>query len=198
MDLIRAAVAKGLAGMEQIAGIPGSVGGALRMNAGAFGQEVQNVVNKIYGYRLNGTPVILRRKDISFGYRSAPELEDVIICAGRFQFSREEPKRLLHRVEEILTLRAKKQPLEHPSCGSVFKRPKGYYAGALIEGAKLKGTRIGDAMVSPKHSGFIVNLGNASAQQIYRLIQHIEKTVWERFGVRLEREVKLVGSFEEE
>lgn len=198
MDLIRAAVARGLSGMEQMAGIPGSVGGALRMNAGAFGQEIENVINLIYGYRLDGTPITSHRGDISFGYRSAPELNDIVICGGHFQFTPEGPARLLERMEEILALRTKSQPLDHPSCGSVFKRPKGYYAGALIEGAKLKGVRIGDAMVSLKHSGFIVNLGNASAQQIFRLINLVEERVWERFGVRLEREVRLVGNFQKE
>ena len=186
MDLIRAAIARGLSGMEQIAGIPGSVGGALRMNAGAFGQEIENVINIIYGYHLDGTPITYHRGDISFGYRSAPELDDIVICGGHFQFTPEGPARLLERMEEILALRAKSQPLEHPSCGSVFK------------GAKLKGVRIGDAMVSPIHSGFIVNLGNASAQQVYRLIKLVEERVWERFGVRLEREVRLVGDFKKD
>ena len=198
MDLIRAAVARGLSGMEQMAGIPGSVGGALRMNAGAFGQEIQNVIQIVYGYRTDGTPVSPNQGEISFGYRSAPELNDIVISGGRFQFMPEGPARLLHRMEEILALRAKNQPLDHPSCGSVFKRPRGYYAGVLIEGANMKGVRIGDAMVSPKHSGFIVNLGKASAQQIYRLITLIEERVWERFGVRLEREVRLIGEFDEE
>ena len=98
-------------------------------------------------------------------------------------------------MNDILELRAKKQPLNYPSCGSVFKRPPGYYAGALIEEAGLKGERIGDAMVSPKHAGFILNTGKASAADVFSLIRKIEDRVWERFGVKLEREVKLIGKF---
>jgi len=98
-------------------------------------------------------------------------------------------------VDDILSLRAKKQPLGHPSCGSVFKRPSGYYAGALIEEAGLKNERIGGALVSPKHAGFILNVANATAADVYALIRLIEKKVSDRFGVRLEREVRLVGEF---
>jgi len=99
------------------------------------------------------------------------------------------------RAEEILALRARKQPLEHPSCGSVFKRPPGYYAGALIEEAGLKGERSGGAQVSTKHAGFILNIADATAADVYRLIRRIEERVFDRFGVRLEREVQLVGEF---
>lgn len=196
IDLVQASVARGMAGMEQLAGIPGSVGGALKMNAGAFGQEIKNVTQSVHGYRLDGTSVVFNCMDISFGHRSAPELDSIVIAGGSFHFEPEEPARLMDRMEEILALRARKQPLNHPSCGSVFKRPPGYYAGALIEGADLKGVRIGDAMVSQKHGGFIVNLGNATACHVYQLIRMVEKRVWDRFGVRLEREVRLIGDFE--
>lgn len=195
MDLIQAAVAEGLSGMEQLAGIPGSVGGALKMNAGAFGQEIMNVTKTVCGYRMDGTRVVLRRAEIAFGYRSAPELESIVITGGEFHFTAQEPARLKRRMAEILALRAQKQPLEHPSCGSIFKRPPGYYAGALIEGAQLKGARVGNAMISPKHCGFIVNLGNATARHVYELIRMAEARVWDRYGVRLEREVRLVGDF---
>jgi UDP-N-acetylmuramate dehydrogenase len=100
-------------------------------------------------------------------------------------------------MNDILALRAKKQPLDYPSCGSVFKRPPGYYAGALIEEAGLKGERIGGAMISPKHAGFILNMDNASAADVLSLIRKIEDKVWQRFGVKLEREVKLIGEFDE-
>jgi UDP-N-acetylmuramate dehydrogenase len=99
-------------------------------------------------------------------------------------------------MQDILTLRARKQPLEYPSCGSVFKRPPGYYAGALIEEAGLKGKKIGGAMVSEKHAGFILNVDNATATDVYALIRRIEDRILERFGVKLEREVKLIGEFE--
>jgi UDP-N-acetylmuramate dehydrogenase len=119
----------------------------------------------------------------------------VIITSARFRFQPEPPALLRARMNEILTLRAAKQPLEHPSCGSVFKRPPGYYAGALIEAAGMKGERVGGAEISRKHAGFILNVADAAAADVYRLIRRIEKRVFERFGIRLEREVQLVGEF---
>jgi UDP-N-acetylmuramate dehydrogenase len=196
MDLIRWTVAQGLAGLEHLAGIPGGVGGALRMNAGAFGREIENVTVSVSGYRLNGSRRQVNRRDIDFGYRRVPNLEDMIITAGRFRFENFDAARLKTRMEDILAMRAQKQPLKFPSCGSVFKRPAGYYAGALIEEAGLKGERVGGAMVSRKHAGFILNVANAAAADVYALIRIIEKRVLERFGVRLEREVKLIGKFE--
>ena len=195
MDLIGAALKQGLAGMEQMAGIPGSVGGALRMNAGAFGQEIQGVTIGVDGFGLDGQPFHASREAIRFAYRAAPELETVVIAKARFRFSRADPGLLKNRMQDILALRAKKQPLDHPSCGSVFKRPAGYYAGTLIEEAGMKGERIGDAMVSSKHAGFILNMNQAKAADVYELMRRIEDRVWKRFGVRLEREVRLIGEF---
>ena len=196
LNLIRAAVKKGLAGMEQLAGIPGGIGGALRMNAGAFGQEIESATRTVNGFRRNGSPFQATRNDITFDYRRVPELEDVVITSAVFGFEDLDPQILSDRMEDILALRAKKQPLKYPSCGSVFKRPAGYYAGALIEEAGLKGERIGGAMVSPQHAGFILNVDRASAADVYALIDLIEKKVFERFGVRLEREVRLIGEFD--
>ena len=196
LDLIRAAVKKGLAGMEQLAGIPGGIGGALRMNAGAFGQEIESATRTVNGFRRNGSPFQATRNDITFDYRRVPELEDVVITSAVFGFEDLDSQILSDRMEDILALRAKKQPLKYPSCGSVFKRPAGYYAGALIEEAGLKGERIGGAMVSPQHAGFILNVDRASAADVYALIDLIEKKVFERFGVRLEREVRLIGEFD--
>lgn len=196
MDLIRAAVARGLGGMEPMAGIPGGVGGALRMNAGAFGREIESVTVEVAGYHTDGRPFRATRDELSFGYRRAPELERVIVTSACFRFHPENPGILRSRMQEILHLRAQKQPLDHPSCGSVFKRPPGYYAGALIEEAGLKGERIGGAEISCKHAGFILNVADASAADVYALMRRIEERVFERFGVRLEREVRLVGDFE--
>lgn len=195
LDLVRAAVKKGLAGIEQLAGIPGGIGGALRMNAGAFGQEIESTTHTVSGFRRNGSPFHAARHDIRFDYRRVPELEDVVITSAVFRFEESDPHILSARMDDILALRAKKQPLRYPSCGSVFKRPSGYYAGALIEEAGLKGERIGGAMVSPKHAGFIVNVDRASAADVYAVINLIEKKVYDRFGVRLEREVRLIGEF---
>jgi UDP-N-acetylmuramate dehydrogenase len=195
LDLIQDAVAHGLGGMELMAGIPGSVGGALRMNAGAFGQEIEQTTVSVKGFRMDGTPFEAARKKINFSYRRVPDLEQVVITSGHFRYEKKDAALLKERMKDILSLRAKKQPLNYPSCGSVFKRPPGYYAGALIEEAGLKGKRIGDAMISPKHAGFILNTGKANAADVFRLIRKIEDKVWERFGVKLEREVKLIGEF---
>jgi UDP-N-acetylmuramate dehydrogenase len=195
MDLIRAAVKKGLSGLELLAGIPGGVGGALRMNAGAFGQEIEQVTVSVSGFRRDGIPFSADRRKITFDYRRVPELEKVVITSALFHFEKENAGTLKTRMEDILALRAGKQPLNYPSCGSVFKRPAGYYAGALIEETGLKGKRLGGARISRKHAGFILNVANAKAVDIYALIQLIEARVLDRFGVQLEREVKLIGEF---
>ena len=198
MDFIHMAVTKGLAGMELMAGIPGGVGGALRMNAGAFGQEIESATVSVKGFLLDGSPFEIARSEIDFAYRRVSFLEEKVITSGRFRFNTESVSVLKERMQEILALRAKKQPLEYPSCGSVFKRPPGYYASALVEEAGLKGEKIGGAAISEKHSGFILNLGNATAADVYTLIRRVEDRVLERFGVTLEREVKLIGQFEDQ
>jgi UDP-N-acetylmuramate dehydrogenase len=195
LDLIRAVIGRGLAGMERMAGIPGTVGGALRMNAGAFDQEVESVTLNVQGFHRNGQPFEASRDEIDFGYRRAPLLEDVVLTSAVLQLKPGDTVALQHRMESTLKRRARRQPLEFPSCGSVFKRPANEYAGRLIEACGLKGTRIGGAMVSPKHAGFIVNADRATAADIHRLILKIESDVYARFGVRLEREVKLIGEF---
>jgi UDP-N-acetylmuramate dehydrogenase len=196
-DLIHAAARRGLGGLELLSGIPGGVGGALRMNAGAFGKEIAAAVEAVRGFTRDGTPFELPREAIAFGYRRAPELATAVITAARFRFAPEAAQVLAGRMEDTLRLRAERQPLDHPSCGSVFKRPPGYFAGALIESAGLKGERIGGAQVSAKHAGFVLNVGGATAADVYRLIRRIESRVAERFGVVLEREVQLIGEFPE-
>jgi len=171
------------------------VGGALRMNAGAFGQEIEQTTVKVSGFQLDGSPFEAERNEIDFSYRRVPQLERVVITSGEFRFKKTAASILKQRMNDILELRAKKQPLNYPSCGSIFKRPAGYYAGALIEEAGLKGERVGDAIISPKHAGFILNTGKANAADVFGLIRRIENRVWERFGVKLEREVKLIGEF---
>ncbi|MCB2213116.1 UDP-N-acetylmuramate dehydrogenase [bacterium] len=193
LPFIRAAVNRGLGGMELMAGIPGSVGGALRMNAGAFGQEIEASVVKVRGFFPDGAKVALGRAAIEFGYRSAPELQRVIITSAQFEFSKEDTNVLTERMDDVLRMRKTKQPLEFPSCGSVFKRPPGYYAGALIEEVGMKGKVHGRAQVSTKHAGFIVNLGGATAKQVRELMELVAAKVKKRFGVELEREVKLIG-----
>jgi len=196
IDLIQAAIQKGLAGLEQLSGIPGGIGGALRMNAGAFGQEIEHATLTVNGFRNDGSPFQAARKDIKFEYRRVPQLADVVITSAVFGFEKSDRHILSARMKDILSLRAKKQPLKYPSCGSVFTRPAGYYAGALIEEAGLKGERIGGAMISPKHAGFILNVDRASAADVYALINLVENKIYDRFGVRLEREVRLIGEFD--
>lgn len=195
MDLIQAAVKKGLAGMELLAGIPGGVGGALRMNAGAFGQAIEHVTVSVSGFKSDATPFYADRRQLEFDYRQVRELEKVIITSAKFHFEKENASVVNKRMQDILALRAVKQPLRYPSCGSVFKRPAGYFAGALIEETGLKGKRIGGAMISRKHAGFILNVDDAKSADVYALIQLIETSVKKRFGVKLEREVKLIGEF---
>jgi UDP-N-acetylmuramate dehydrogenase len=197
LDLIRYTVDNGFGGMELMAGIPGSVGGALRMNAGAFGQEIAQTILNVKGFHLNGTPFAAERENINFGYRQVPDLEQMVLTSAKFRFKQTDASVLRQRMNDILALRAEKQPLDYPSCGSVFKRPPGYYAGALIEEAGLKGERIGGAVISPKHAGFILNMDNASAADVLALIRKIEDNVWQRFGVKLEREVKMIGEFDD-
>ena len=194
-QLIEQAVKKGWAGVEQLSGIPGGIGGALRMNAGAFGAEIESVTVSVNGCRPDGSPFDLNRDQINFGYRSAPELKTGVITRACFRFTPGDRSELTATMNDILARRASRQPLEYPSCGSVFKRPPGHYAGRLIETAGLKGARMGGAMVSPKHAGFIVNTGAATASDVYRLIRRIETEVEQRFGVKLEREVRLIGAF---
>jgi len=196
LDFVKACCDKGLAGLEKLAGIPGAVGGALKMNAGAFGQEIGTVTASVHGCYPDGSPFIAQGPQIGFGYRWAPGLEDIILTRGCFKLPSGNKKDLEKEMADTLAQRATKQPLSCPSCGSVFKRPEGHFAGALIEKAGLKGRKMGGAMVSPKHAGFIINTGTASAADIYALIRLIEKTVKDEFGVELEREVKVIGRFD--
>jgi UDP-N-acetylmuramate dehydrogenase len=195
LDFVRTCAAQGLAGLEKLAGIPGTVGGALKMNAGAFGQEIGTVTDTVYGCYPDGSPFTARGPEIGFGYRQAPGLDGIILTRSAFKLLVADRKTLEKELETTLARRAAKQPLSCPSCGSVFKRPQGHYAGALIENAGLKGKKIGGAMVSPKHAGFIVNTGNATAADIFALVQLVEETIKEKFGVVLEREVKVIGRF---
>lgn len=196
LDFVKACCDKSLAGLEKLAGIPGAVGGALKMNAGAFGQEIGTVTVSVHGCYPDGSPFSAQGPEIGFGYRRAPGLEDIILTRGCFKLSSGNKKALEKDMDATLAQRAAKQPLSCPSCGSVFKRPEGHFAGALIEEAGLKGRKVGGAMVSPKHAGFIINTGTATAADIYALIRLVEQTIKDEFGVELEREVKVIGRFD--
>jgi UDP-N-acetylmuramate dehydrogenase len=188
----------GYVGVEALIGIPGTVGGALRMNAGAFSQEIcQTLVNvDVIDKDLNIRQ--LETQEIRFSYRQAPGLDDKIILQARFQLERGDTERLIEHIRQIITLRRDRQPLQWPSCGSVFKRPEGDYAGRLVEAAGLKGLTVGGAQIAEDHANFIVNRENARASDVLELIKSAKKRVQKEFGVKLQREVILIGFTEEE
>ena len=182
-----------LAGMEFLAGIPGTLGGAMSMNAGAFGKEICEHVLRVHMVTPTGLKRHLTKAELRFSYRKLEiEMGNLIthIC---FEMEKGSEKKISQRLAGFLKQRKETQPLEFPSAGSVFKNPSGDFAGRLIEEAGLKGTRVGGAMISEKHANFIVNTGNASSREILALIDLAKKRVKEDFGVRLELEVQVVG-----
>jgi UDP-N-acetylmuramate dehydrogenase len=182
-----------LSGMESLCGIPGSVGGGLWMNAGAYGAEICDTLHDIDVITPNGNEETLTKADIHFGYRSAPELRNMIILQSRFIMEPGDRLSIYREMRLVWKLRREKQPLEYPSAGSVFKRPQGDYAGRLIEAVGGKGLRMGGAMVSYKHAGFIVNFKGSSAEDVASLVREVRKRVKQQFGILLEPEVKPVG-----
>lgn len=194
-DLVRLSAAKGLEGLEKTSGIPGSVGGAVRMNAGAFGQETFDRLLAVEAVNAAGAAVRLEKKDIPHGYRHTEGLGELLILAAEFEFPKGDPGVLLQDRSCVLAAREVRQPLDLPSAGSVFKRPHGDYASRLIDAAGLKGLRRGGAQVSEKHAGFIVNAGGATAADIYALMQEVKARVKAASGVDLELEQVLLGEF---
>ena len=188
-----AAQEAGLSGLEFAAGIPGTLGGGVAMNAGAYGGQLSDVLTDAQAL-LNGEEVTLACEEMRLGYRtSAPLIEGYPVLSARFRLTRDDPEAILTRMKRMNAQRREKQPLNFPSAGSVFKRPEGHFAGALIENAGLKGLRVGGAQVSEKHAGFIVNTGEATATDVLQLIETVRQRVWEHSGVRLETEVRIVG-----
>lgn len=192
--LSKSAQRSGLSGMEFASGIPGTLGGAILMNAGAYGGEMKDIVKSVT-YIENGE-LKKEEKDFGFGYRkSIFQDKNAIIVEAEIKLKKGNPDEIKAEMEEFKKRRVEKQPLSIPSAGSTFKRPEGYFAGKLIQDAGLVGYSVGGAMVSEKHAGFVVNKGGATAQDVMSLILHIQKTVMEKFGVSLETEVKMVGEF---
>jgi len=194
--LVKWTIASGLAGLEYLAGIPGSVGGAVRMNAGAMGHEIGQRVESIEVMRLSKGKVeteLIKREAIGFDYRST-DLDDRDIIYGiMFGLVEEDREALESRRREVMEWRRENQPLKQPSAGSVFRNPPGIAAGELIERCGFKGMRVGEAMVSEKHANFIVNLGAAMADDVYTLMMRIKAEVDRAEGIELEEEIKLVG-----
>ena len=191
--LVQSSVRKGLAGLEAFFGIPGTVGGGLAMNAGAWGVELKDRVLSITFMNEEGDLVQRSRSKLRFSYRSLHVPPSWIILKGRFQLGKGNKEEILERIKSYSEMRRKSQPLDYPSAGSIFKNPKEGPAGKWIEEAGLKGFRMGQAMVSDRHANFIVNLGKATAEEIIELIEWVERTVYENQGISLEREVKVVG-----
>jgi UDP-N-acetylmuramate dehydrogenase len=182
-----------MTGAENMSGIPGTVGGALAMNAGAFGTEIGMLTDEIDLLGSDGSVFTVKGAEAGFSYRRTAAVSGRIVLGGKFlleEGDRTESERIR---KEILRKRVQKQPLEYPSCGSVFKRPEGHYAGELIERCGLKGKRIGGAMVSAKHANFIVNVGGATGSDIKNLIEEVKLIVLKETGVQLEEEVKYLG-----
>ena len=186
----------GLTGLEFASGIPGYVGGAVVMNAGAYDGEIKDVLKSVVLINPQGEIVYEDADNLDLSYRHSNIPDRKMTVAGAlFVLNDGDPKEIGAKMKELNSRRIEKQPLELPSAGSFFKRPEGFFAGKLISDAGLKGYKVGGAAVSEKHAGFIINTGDASAQDIYDLSCFVIKTVKEKYGVTLEREVKLLGEF---
>lgn len=192
----RVAYENGLGGAEFASGIPGTVGGAIFMNAGAYGGEMKDIVTSVDLLK-NGEEITVSSCDMNFSYRHSIAMdEDMIVLRMKIKLVRKDKSEILSLMDDLNGRRRDKQPLEYPSAGSTFKRPEGYFAGKLIMDSGLSGERVGGAMVSTKHCGFIINYDNATATEIYELIKKVQSIVYEKQGVMLEPEVRLIGDFE--
>ena len=188
--LCKFALNNGLSGLEFAWGIPGSVGGAVFMNAGAYGGEMKDVVYSVNHLTKNGNPGRTEKDDLQFGYRtSVYRQNNAIITGATLKLRKDNPEDIRARMDDYLGRRSSKQPLEYPSAGSVFKRPEGAYAGALIEQCGLKGHSHGGAQVSEKHAGFIINKANANANDVKSLIREVQTKVYDETGYNLECEL---------
>ncbi len=194
-QVARAAIDAGLAGFEPLSGIPGTLGGALFMNAGAYDGEMSFVVREaLVMDRNGGDPRIVPKEEMALAYRrSAFQESGDVILQVTLQLSPGDSKEIEEKVMEFTRKRNEKQPMNYPSCGSFFKRPEGYFAGKLITDAGLKGLKLGGAQVSSLHAGFLINTGDATAEDVLLLMKVVQRTVVDRFGVELEPEVRIIG-----
>ncbi|MBN8207805.1 UDP-N-acetylmuramate dehydrogenase [Bacillus sp. NTK071] len=194
IDASEFALDQKLSGLEFACGIPGSVGGAVYMNAGAYGGEIADCLESVIAVTKEGKLISLTADQLDLSYRhSNVEENGLLVLEATFQLKDGNYDDIKAIMDDLTEKRETKQPLEYPSCGSVFKRPPGLFAGKLIQDSELQGTRIGGAEVSKKHAGFIVNIDNATATDYLNVIQHVQRTVKDKFGVDLEREVRVIG-----
>lgn len=190
------AQAHGLSGMEFAAGIPGSIGGAVVMNAGAYGGEMKDIIECVTVLDQDGNKKVLDKEELDLGYRKSCIAEKgYIVTKAVLKLTEGKQETIREKMEEYRAKRLEKQPLQYASAGSTFKRPEGYYAGKLIMDAGLRGYQVGAAQVSEKHCGFVINRGGATAAEIRQLMQEVSEQVREKYGVKLEPEVKMIGEF---
>lgn len=184
-----------LSGFEFACGIPGTIGGGVRMNAGAYGSEIKDIFIQATYIDENGDIQTINKEEMNFGYRHTffSDNPNCVIVSAKFELKEDNMSKIEEKMNENSVARKTKQPLEYPNFGSVFKRPEGYFVGKLISDAGLKGYRIGGAQVSEKHAGFIINTGNCTCKDIVDLIHHIQKTIFDKFNVKLETEVIFIG-----
>ena len=184
----------GLSGLEFACGIPGSIGGACFMNAGAYGGCIADVLQSVQVLLKDGTVTTLGVDELDLGYRhSRIADEGMVVLSATFSLEKGDPEKIRAKMDELTEQRESKQPLDLPSAGSTFKRPEGYFAGKLIMDAGLLGYQVGGAAVSKKHAGFVVNMGGATASDVHAVIEHVQDEVERQFGVRLEPEVRFIG-----
>lgn len=187
------AMERGLKGLAFAFGIPGTVGGGVYMNAGAYGGEIADCLESVRCLNGAGEEVLLAKEELCLSYRhSRLQEEELFLLSAAFRCEAGDPKEIKGEMDKNMNARKEKQPLEYPSCGSAFKRPAGYYAGALIQEAGLKGYSIGGAQVSEKHAGFVINKGDATADDVKALLTYVQKTVYDQSGVLLEPEIKIL------
>lgn len=192
----KVALEHGLTGLEFASGIPGSIGGAVVMNAGAYGGEMKQVITSVTVLDQEGEELVLDNATMEFGYRtSVIKHRPFLVTEVTMELTPGDPTVIKSTMDDLAARRREKQPLEYPSAGSTFKRPEGHYAGQLIMEAGLKGFQIGGARVSDKHCGFVINTGTASAADVLDVIHHIQQTVKEKFDITLEPEVIILGDF---
>ena len=187
-------IAHGLTGMEEISGIPGSVGGAVSMNAGAYGKEIKDVCISVKAFDLAGNEYNFTNDQMNFSYRHSKIFDqDLIVSSATFKLQNDDKHEAMEKYEDYTNRRETKQPLDKKSAGSTFKRPEGSYASKLIDECGLRGYRVGDCQVSEKHCGFIINAGEATSADMLAFIEEVAGIVYKKTGFKLEREVKLIG-----
>lgn len=194
--LAKQAMEAGLSGLEFASGIPGSLGGAIFMNAGAYGSEMKDIIVEVDVINNTGDVLTLNKQQLDLSYRHSILQEKSLIASRvKLKLAPGDREQIKAQMKKLNQQRQEKQPLEWPSAGSVFKRPDGYYTGPLIEKAGLKGARVGDAQVSQKHAGFIINRGNATARDVIELIKKVQREVYQNSGIKLETEPRYIGEF---